>query len=394
MPTILHCASAYPDPIAPETSASSLLLELARAKDPTLSHKIYSFKRASPRGGAQAVIPFCDAAGEDHRAIAYGAYPKGIRFAHFLDKLADWIIRDASARGLSPDMVHAHKVSLDGLVGSRVAAHFGVPLALTIQANTDENILVVKKGLRPRYQKIWDDAAAVFEFAPNASRTLGTHLGERSVTLLPCPTRADQVIPPRPRSAGMAPVIRTAFNIGFYKNKNIETLIRAIKAASAQVPDIELEIIGGGDKSAFLAVSQMVAQIAPERVRLLGARQQADMQHLLNTATGFALLSHRESYGMVFAEALLAGTPCLHPAGRAIDGLFPDGEITLSAPPKDQAAITAALIRLCREEGAFKARIKATQENGGLAILQRDTIVQTYLETVQSVLNRTVQGSA
>ena len=383
MHTLLHCASAYPDPIAPETSASSLLLELAHAKNPHIAHKIYSFKRASPKADTRVVIPFDDPAGQDHRAIAYGAYPKGLRFAHFLDGLADWIISDATARSLKPDMVHAHKVSLDGLVGARVAAHFDVPLMMTIQANTDENILKVKKNLRPRYKGMWKTAAAVFEFAPNASAALTPYLGPRDVTLLPCPTRADHITSP---VVSAAPVIRTAFNMAFYKNKNIETLVRAIKIASVEIPDISLEIIGGGDKTAFLTVAQMVDQIAPDRVRLLGARPQAKMQNLLHTATAFALLSRRESYGMVFAESLLAGTPCLHPSDRAIDGLFPDGEITLKADPRDEQAIATALIRLCREEAAFKARIKTLQDTGGLAILQQDHIAQTYLDTVQSVL--------
>ena len=118
--------------------------------------------------------------------------------------------------------------------------------------------------------------------APNASAALTPYLGARAVTLLPCPTRADQITAPQ---ISAAPVIRTAFNMAFYKNKNVETLIRAIAAASAQIPDISLDIIGGGDRSAFLTVAQMIDQIAPGRVRLLGARPQAEMQQLLHSAT-------------------------------------------------------------------------------------------------------------
>ena len=388
MPLILHCISAYPDPIAPETSASSLLLELAAAQAPDLVHKVYSFKRSGPIGG-QAVVAFDDPAGQGHRAIAYSAPPKGLLFQHYLDKLADWIIEDATARGLVPDAVHAHKVSLDGLVGQKVAAHFGVPLIVTVQANSDQSIIKAKPNLRARHKALWHDAKAAFVFAPNANDAMVDLLGARTggVTLLPCPTRADTISAPYMRAEGEAPVIRTAFNIGFWKNKNVETLIKAVAQAASHVPDISLEIIGGGSQSDFLKVAQMADKLAPGRVRLLGARPLTEMQGLLHTATAFALLSHRESYGMVFAEALLAGTPCLYPAGRAIDGIFTEGEFTLSASPKDLDAIASALIKLCTEEAAFKTRLAAAQKAGDLAKLQRDTITRTYLDTTQAVLD-------
>ena len=51
------------------------------------------------------------------------------------------------------------------------------------------------------------------------------------------------------------------------------------------------------------------------------------------------MLSLRESDGMVYAEALLAGTPCLYSSGRNIDGILPDGETTLGINSKDTITI-------------------------------------------------------
>ena len=104
MTTILHCLSAYPDPIAPETQASALLLGLTSE---TLTHHVFSFKRAGWRGDITAVS-FDDAAGTDHRAMVYGTPPKGLKLASTMAALADWIIADAEARGIKPDLVHGH----------------------------------------------------------------------------------------------------------------------------------------------------------------------------------------------------------------------------------------------------------------------------------------------
>lgn len=392
MPRILHCISAYPDPVGSETRASSLLLALTRDQ---FDHRVYSFKRAGWRGGI-AAVGFDDAAGTGHRAMAYGAMPRGLRLARAMHDLAAWIIADVEAGGWRPDLVHAHKVSMDGMVGARVAAHFGVPLALSVQANTDERIIAARRDLRAGYRALWQDAGMVFPFAPAAQTAVEALLGPRAgaVQILPCPTQMDSVLAPRPRADGAAPVILTAFNLAHYTNKNIGALLKATALAARDVPNIRLDIVGGGDASAFLKVSQMVSAIAPGQARLLGAQDSTAMQALMNRATAFAMPSLRESYGMVYAEALLAGTPCLHSKGRAIDGLLPEGQMTVACDPGDVPQLAAALVRFCREEPAFKARIAMAQNGGGLEFLRRDHIAATYAAAMMAMLRNSVSNAA
>lgn len=368
---ILHVLSAYPDPIAPETRASANLLALI----PEHEHKVYSFKRSGWRPGIRA-IDFDDAAGEGHRAIVYGAPPKGLFRAHFLDLLADWIAEDAARRDLRPDLIHAHKLSIDALVGQRLAARMGVPLMVSLQGNSDTLIVRIKRDLRARYREIWNDAAVLFPFAPWALTQLGAMLGARRgpVRMLPCPTPSDAQMSPRITG----PLFRSAFNIVHADSKNAEGLIRAVARAAAEVPDIRLDIIGGGDAPAFARVARLAEAIAPRHVRLLGAVAHDRVQEVFNASCGFALTSHRETYGMVYAEALLAGAPCLFSRDRAIEGYFEEGGVVLSADPRDVAGIADGLVRLAREEGAFKARLARMMETGGLAMLRRDAIAAAY----------------
>jgi glycosyltransferase involved in cell wall biosynthesis len=382
-PVILHSAASYPAPGSPDTRASSLLLSLV----PEFTHHVYVFKRTGWKPG-QSVTKFDDDAGTDHRFISYGAPPKGVLLARFLDQLATWIIKDVEARGIVPDLVHAHKITIDALVGQRLADHFNVPLILTIQSNTDEKIVRFKRSLKGRFDRIWQQADAIFAFAPNARDAIISHLGapKAQVAFLPCPTEADALQSPLPRAKAAKPTIVTAFNIAHFKNKNVKNLFQALAEASKAVPDIQLKIIGGGDDAAAATVQQMADQIAPGRVSLLGAQPLEKMQGLLRDASAFALLSKRESYGMVFAESLLAGTPILYPSNRAIDGYFEDGEFSLSADPNDVDTITKALIRLCNDESGFKSRLAAAQENGSLDFMCRPHIAQQYRSAVTQVL--------
>jgi glycosyltransferase involved in cell wall biosynthesis len=368
---ILHVAAGYPDPLRTETRAVLNLLTLVPEHD----HKVYSICRVGWRSGI-AALDFDDAAGSGHRAVAYGAPPKGLFLSLFLDRLADWIAEDVSRRRLEPDLVHAHKLSVEGLVGLRLAERFGVPLMVSAQGDSDLKIIGAKPETRARWRQVWSRAAVLFPFAPWTYDRLAALFGQREGPrfLLPCPTPADALS--APRSTG--PVFRTAFHFGYARRKNAAGLIAALGSAAAAVPDIRLEVIGGGDPQAFCALRRAADRAAPGRVRFLGARPHAEVQALMGESCAFVLPSRRESYGMVFAEALLAGAPCLIPRGWAIDGYLPDGEVTLAVEAGDVSAIRDALVRLARDESAFKSRLARLGESGGLAFLQRAAIAEAY----------------
>jgi len=98
-----------------------------------------------------------------------------------------------------------------------------------------------------------------------------------------------------------------------------------------------------------------------------------------------ALPSLRESFGMVFVEALFAGCPILGSAGWGIDGYLPEGpegEVGLFVPPQDEAAIAEGLARLLTEEGAFKRRLASLQEDGWLDVFRRERIAATYAQAL------------
>ena len=376
---LLHLSADYPDPLSPsKTKAVANLLGLA----PECEHRVYSLNRIGWRDGIHA-LNFSDANGELHRAVAYGAPARGLLLRTFLDRLSAWILDDLG--GLRPDAIHAHKLSVEGIVGLHLAQHFGAPLLVSLQGDSDLKIVGARRDLRSLYRRIWVEAAVAFPFAPWTATRIAEMLGPRRgpVAFLPCPAAQEETIA-SPRIAG--PLFRTVFHLASARRKNADGLIRAVGLATREVPDIRLEIIGGGEPAAFASLARLAETVAPGKVRFLGTAPNERVGELLNGACAMPLISHRESYGMVFAEALLAGAPCLIPRGWGIDGYLPDGEVTLSAAPEDIAGIAEALTRLAREERAFKERLAARLAEGGLDFLRRDAIARTYVEALRSVV--------
>lgn len=366
---ILHVSADFPDPLAPaKTRAVANLLDLA----PEHEHRVWSLNRVGFRRGV-SLLPF----GSGHHAVAYGAPPWGLALATRLSRVADVILEAVAGWDAAPDVIHAHKLSVDGLVGAQVARALGRPLIVSSQGNSDLKIVGARRDLRPRWQAIWQSAAVALPFAPWTREGLDALLGRREgpAEVLPCPIPDIPTLAP---ARSTRPLVRTAFHLGFHANKNAAGLMRAVARLALRHPDLRLEIVGGGDAEAFATLSEQAAVLGAGRIRLIGPRPHAEMPALFNAATCMALPSHRESFGMVFVEALLAGCPVLGPAGFAIDGYLPDGLAGLFVPSRDEAAIAEGLDRLLREEDAFKRRLADLQAGGGLDMFRRAAIARTY----------------
>jgi len=306
-------------------------------------------------------------------AVAYPAPPAGVMHRAMLKRLTDTISDDLSRSASRPALVVGHKLTIEGIVAARLASRLGLPYALSIQGNTDAKILAARPDLRPLFARIFHGATMVFPFAPWALRAVEARLGARTgpTRLLPCPTDADSILPPQIS----APTVVSAFHLRNYRLKNASRLIAAAKTVGAEFPGFALEIIGDGAPKDVAAI-QGLAQGTP--VTLAGGVGHAAIQVRYNRAAGFALPSLRESFGLVFVEALLAGCPIVYPRGAAIDGYFDDQPFAIPVDARDVGAIGDGMLRLVRDQAALKASLAQWQASGGPARFRREAIARQF----------------
>ncbi len=378
-PTILHITADFPDPLAPGKSAA-----ISNLVDSTLGyrHIVYSLNRVSSWRGVQS-MEFSD----DRIAVAYGAPRWGMLLAARLSAVARWIIDDLSARRSIPDAVQAHKLTIEGLIAAPIARHFGVPLLCSLQAKTDVKILRARPDLRGQFGKIWHGARHAFPFSPRARDTATWFLGPRSgpTTLLPCISKANAM-----RRAAMSPSPRlvSIFRLDDYRGKNAKTLIRAVVAARRQIPDLSLDIYGTGQPRSFFELGRIIESFsAGQFVRLKGPIFQESVQDTIARYSAFAMPTLRESYGMVFAEALLTGVPILQTMGWGLHGLYPDADIGYAcATPRSHREVAQGIVTILSNEERLKSRIAELQSRGAFDILRRDGIVEAYRTALESVV--------
>lgn len=147
--------------------------------------------------------------------------------------------------------------------------------------------------------------------------------------------------------------------------KGIAELIDAVALLAPRFPQLRLVLGGSGELEALRQAAQ--ARGILERVELRGWLDAPARDAELARAAVFCLPSHAEGLPMALLEAMAAGKAVVASAVGGIPELVHDGENGLLVPPRDGAALAAALARLLGDAGLCRqlgARARATVENG------------------------------
>ena len=376
MSEVVHITADFPDhKVANKTRAVQSLIELT----PELRHRVYSFNRAAGVRGVRL-----EAADDGLTTLTYRALPYGLLLRFGLAPLSRWIVADLRRRGTRPRCIHAHKLTIDGLVALPVAQALGCPLVCSVWGNTDQKVIQRKPELRTTFRAVADAASHLLPAAPWVADYVETKLGapRSKMTLLPVVSRVGRSIPSRPTGAGFV----TVFNLDGYRHKNVRRLIAALGCLIRRGHAARLDIYGGGSPEAMRAVVRLIeASRLGNSVRLMGPVDHAMVQEVISRYSAFVLPSLRETFGMVFVEALFSGVPILYPQGAALDGYFTDVSVGYRCRARNLEDIANGLEALMRHEAELKRSIAELHENGFFRIFQDEEIAARYLDVVERV---------
>lgn len=370
MKTILHISADFPDPIVPaKTKAVERLVAAAEG----FRHVVYSLNRVNWRTDV-AMLPF----GEDRIALAYGAPPYGFRLLSHLDPLARVIAEDLRRRGIRPDLIHAHKFSVDGVIADRLSAITGAPFIASLWGNTDCKFFESKPGLRVHYREIAHRAGLLLPPAPWTADYFATalKLDTSRFELLPVMTAADALLPPQ---ICAKPHLVAVFNWDGWRWKGFDTLLKALALLAPNMPDICLDVYGRGGPKALLEMTQLIERSATgDKVRLLPPLDNDKVQQTLNAYAGFVMPSRRETFGMVYIEALLAGVPILWPQNKAVDGYFDPADVGYRCDEQSTDDVAKGIRHLIEQQVRLKQRIDALKAENAFEPFRQDAIAAQY----------------
>ncbi len=138
------------------------------------------------------------------------------------------------------------------------------------------------------------------------------------------------------------------------EQKGQRDLIAAAPAVLEHHPDVRFVVAGDGELRAEL---EELARPLGDRFELLGARD--DVPDLLTSFEVFAYPSRFEGLCLAVIEAQAAGVPVVATPVGGIPENVVDGETGLLVPPRDPAALAAAINRLLNDPDGFAARAQS-----------------------------------
>jgi glycosyltransferase involved in cell wall biosynthesis len=244
-----------------------------------------------------------------------------------------------------PDHVSPHRRAFNRLVLDRLAdainacCRFSGRALFAVDGFRGNRIEVIENGIQvDRYGPVADKAAL--------KRTLGLDPGRRGIVHV----------------ARHHPV------------KDQPTLIRGFATAAADLPDVDLVLVGDGPLRQDLEDLARSLGVAG-RVKFVGIR--SNVPDWLAAADAFALTSVSEAASLTLLEAMATGLPVVVTAVGGNPEIVRDGVDGLHVPRGDVAALSAAFRRLFTDP-ALAARLGASGRARARDRYRLDRTVDAY----------------
>jgi glycosyltransferase involved in cell wall biosynthesis len=286
------------------------------------------------------------------------------------------------------DLVHVHMPyplgELAALVGAR-----GRPVVCSFHADVVRQARWLRL-YRPLVQRILDRADAIVVGSERIARTSPLFGPPRPIDAIPygvdldwfdpAQVSADERAGVRARyGGGRRPIVLAVGRLVYYKG-----LGHLVAAAGGL--DAEVVIVGHGPL-AFELRAQAQAQ---ENVHVTGRLDEQELRGHLAAADLFVLASssRAESFGVATVEAQVMGLPAVvGEVGTGTTDAIAPGQTGIAVPPRDPAALHAALVELVAAPERRRAMGAAARERG----LERFD-VRARARDVEAVYRRVVTG--
>lgn len=245
------------------------------------------------------------------------------------------------------DCIHAHTVFSGGYAAYKLHQKYGIPYVVAVR-NTDVNLFfkymihlrktgveILKNAekvifLSPSYQeKVLSDCIPLKELESIAAKSMVIPNGIAQLFF-------DQNAAPRK----LGSKLRLAYVGDINANKNVELTIQAAELLRQKGQDVTLTAIGSikDDKYQELLNKDWITH--HDRC------PQSEVIEYLKDADIFVMPSHRETFGLVYAEAMSQGLPVLYTAGQGFDGHFPEGEVGYSVSDTDASDLAEKILKI------------------------------------------------
>lgn len=252
-------------------------------------------------------------------------------------------------KGVDVDFTHAHSLISNGLLSYLYYKKTGTPYVVTVR-NTDINIFMKKSAFfRWLGYKILENASAIMVLSPAYKQVqlksvlTSEKFSNIELKIKIIPNGVDNFwIKNKSAKLNHNEELQILFVGKLRENKNILGLIEACKILKSKGVKFKLHVVGDGNlmtkvKEASATINCCIYGFIDDKQRLLEFYKASDL---------LVVPSFKESFGLIYAEAMTQGLPVIYTKGQGFDGNFPDGYIGYAITPESPENISEAIIKV------------------------------------------------
>ena len=163
--------------------------------------------------------------------------------------------------------------------------------------------------------------------------------------------------------------------------KGIDDLLMAASRAMNEIPTLRLVIGGDGPmRSSLEALAQRLG--IANRVSWLGMVDPSMTPGLYGSCDAFVLVSHGETFGVVYVEAIASGKPVIATRCGGPEAIIHDGN-GLLVPTGNVSAIASAMVEMARHSDRYRAE---EIRSDFMKRFSRPAVIQQLLALYRSIL--------
>lgn len=269
-------------------------------------------------------------------------------------------------RELELDVIHTHTPFMLGWLGLKLAKRLGIPIVSTnhtlyaeyahyfpLAPRSATRLFII--GMLRRYYR---QCNAVIVPSRPVRELLRSYGIDVPIHVIPTANSLDATKDPGVRSQirreyGIPDNARVVLYVGrLAREKNLELLLNAFDILASKHPDIHLLIVGGGPyESGCRSLANGLRNA--DRIKFTGYVPREKVGRYYSVGDVFAFPSATETQGLVIAEALGAGLPCVAVDAGGTPEMFVDGEDGMLAR-NDVDDFTSKIDRLLSEPGLLE----------------------------------------
>lgn len=276
--------------------------------------------------------------------------------------------KDIVNRGLYSDcnIVHAHCLFSAGYTARKLSLEYGIPYVVAVR-NTDVNVFFrYMLHLRSVGVEILHDAAAVIFISPSYKKqVLENYIPAKYRNLI---ENKSYVIPngidslfldncPDEKSMPLNGKINLIYVGEINTNKNLQTTLKACVLLESQGVYPTIKVVGP-------ITDPQYEWIKDNRfVEYHPLCPKEEVLKFLRSSDIFVMPSLKETFGLVYIEALSQGVPIVYSEGQGLDGYFEEGYVGYHVNSKNSEQICNAVLQITSDYKSISERcVKAAKQ--------------------------------